>query len=114
MLYVCLLAAATLAFACDSTKCRENGAFDDDCCGIEGMVGCASGYSMSFSANNGCLWNAGTCCTEPIPTTCDASKCTEDGGRDDDCCGIEGFVGCDWGYDFTLTSNNGCNMFLKS
>jgi hypothetical protein len=53
---------------CVQSACREFGAFDSDCCGLDFTVSCADGYSMFLSANNGCIWNAGTCCTENTPT----------------------------------------------
>ena len=78
MLRTAMLRAVLLAcLACQATgqcapgACMENGGPDGDCCGMEGSVYCADGFSLSLTAGNGCWWNGGTCCTpQATPAMC--------------------------------------------
>ena len=68
---------------CVVEACRENGGFDDDCCGLSGETYCADGYEhvdkddeVCHSDGNGVQY--ATCC---IPTdttrTCSSKSCDE-------------------------------------
>ena len=50
-------------------------------------------------------WLTDHCCAScgsANPGQCVLSACTENGGRDDDCCGFSDVVGCDDGYSLTF------------
>ena len=66
VLLACLACQAT--GQCAPGACMENGDRDGDCCGMEGSVYCADGFSLSLTAGNGCWWNGGTCCTPQVVT----------------------------------------------
>ena len=73
-----ILYASNEASACVASACRENGGYDSDCCGLEGSVSCAAGHDFSLRAENGCMWNSGTCCmphSSNTPSTISTYDC---------------------------------------
>lgn len=99
---------------CEPAACIENGNFDNDCCGIPSTVGCRAGYEMTFTADNGCMWNRGTCCTlaanmpcTSYPRTGDPNLCTSP-GRDsgEDCWAGSAFEPCTCGQGSAVETGN--------
>ena len=80
------IAEAVCGSGHDRSKCQEQSLFgwndDGDCCATNGNSRCKNGYTRSITADNGCMWNRGTCCTSPSAinsaSSCDASRCQEE------------------------------------
>lgn len=80
---------------CEPDACLENGGYDYDCCGLEGTTGCSGDHVFSLTANNGCMWNAGTCCTPTSLGNCSMEFCSSPGiGDENDCWAGAAFEPC--------------------
>ena len=83
ILFIIAVCERATSDGCIKTQCLENNQFDNDCCGLNHAVGCSGDYLLSFTADNGCIWNRGTCCTKTpklYTSDCSTSWCSSPNG----------------------------------